>query len=298
MKQGSATNPPSISVIVPMHDRRAYIEECIDSIFAQTFQDFEILCIDDGSTDGSAEFCTETYGTDSRFHLVRQAQAGAGAARNRGLALAHGKYAAFLDSDDFIGVDALEKMFRLAEVTQADVVESMGRYLLREGENVLHPLAEDPKQSSEPYGLSQNLAERMPWYQEAPFNVGSRLYRRAFLAREHLQFPELMCHEDSVFLTECFFRARVYVRTPFFYYVQRLSDTSILRGWKTLEDVLRVAEEIPRVVACIGENLGRLSFFKEHPEALRRVQGIQVTAMLRVAQTWMERVRRESAEAV
>ena len=69
MKQGSATNPPSISVIVPMHDRRAYIEECIDSIFAQTFQDFEILCIDDGSTDGSAshhvspssEICTAFF---------------------------------------------------------------------------------------------------------------------------------------------------------------------------------------------------------------------------------------------
>ena len=66
------TYQPLVSIIIPLYNRRRYIEECIDSIFAQTCQDFEVFVVDDGSTDGGAELCEEKYGGDARFHLVRQ----------------------------------------------------------------------------------------------------------------------------------------------------------------------------------------------------------------------------------
>lgn len=79
------TVQPLVSVIIPLYNRREYIEECIDSIFAQTCQDFEILCIDDGLTDSGPEFCEEKYGDDARFHLVQQSNQGTWAARSHGL---------------------------------------------------------------------------------------------------------------------------------------------------------------------------------------------------------------------
>jgi len=88
-----------VSVIVPLYNKAPYVRRALDSIGAQTLSDLEAIVVDDGSTDGSAEIA-EAY-TDPRFRIIKQANAGPGAARNRGLAEARGPLAAFLDADDF-----------------------------------------------------------------------------------------------------------------------------------------------------------------------------------------------------
>jgi glycosyltransferase involved in cell wall biosynthesis len=87
-----------VSVVVPLYDKRPYVERCLHSICSQAFEDFEILVVNDGSTDGSAEL-VQAY-RDDRIRLINQSNAGPGAARNRGLAEAKGEYIAFLDADD------------------------------------------------------------------------------------------------------------------------------------------------------------------------------------------------------
>lgn len=113
--------PPAISVIIPIYNVEKYIERCLASVQAQSFTDFEVLMVDDGSPDRSAELA-EKYTADSRFKLIRQKNGGLGAARNTALAWAQGEYVAFVDSDDAVTADYLKKLYTAAEKNRADVV--------------------------------------------------------------------------------------------------------------------------------------------------------------------------------
>ncbi|MFR3092216.1 MAG: glycosyltransferase family 2 protein [Eggerthella lenta] len=105
---------PAVSVIIPMYNVRPYIEDCLLSLKRQTFGDFEALCVDDGSTDGTLEAARKAGGDDARFSFLSQANAGQSAARNAGIARATGKYVVFLDSDDYYE-DVLQMLFERAE---------------------------------------------------------------------------------------------------------------------------------------------------------------------------------------
>lgn len=91
-----------VSVILPVYNVSEYLRQCMDSIVGQTLKDIEIICVDDGSTDDSLEILKEYEAKDKRVKVIEQKNAGAGAARNNGLAIATGEYLSFLDSDDFL----------------------------------------------------------------------------------------------------------------------------------------------------------------------------------------------------
>ena len=93
---------PKISVIVPVYNVEQYLRICLDSILAQTFQDFEIICINDGSTDNSLKILEEYKQLDDRLVILTQTQSGAAIARNNGIKQAKGEYIQFLDSDDYV----------------------------------------------------------------------------------------------------------------------------------------------------------------------------------------------------
>lgn len=112
---------PSVSIIVPIYKVEKYIARCLDSIKAQILTDFEVIMIDDGSPDRSAEIA-EQYTADPRFKLFRQSNMGVGAVRNRGLSIAAGEYIAFVDSDDAIKPDHLDKLYSAATKSNADIV--------------------------------------------------------------------------------------------------------------------------------------------------------------------------------
>ncbi len=106
---------PEISVIMPVYGVERYVARAVESVLAQTFRDFELIVVDDGSPDRSAEIVAEYAASDERVRLIRQANAGAPAARNRAMELARGKYFYFMDSDDWAEPDMLEGMRALAE---------------------------------------------------------------------------------------------------------------------------------------------------------------------------------------
>ena len=91
-----------VSVILPVYNVSEYLRQCMDSIVGQTLKDIEIICVDDGSTDDSLEILKEYEAKDKRVKVIEQKNAGAGAARNNGLAIATGEYLSFLDSDDIL----------------------------------------------------------------------------------------------------------------------------------------------------------------------------------------------------
>ncbi|MBK8846025.1 MAG: glycosyltransferase [Bacteroidetes bacterium] len=115
------SNSPTISIIVPVYNTAKYLEECLNSLINQTFSDIEIICVNDGSPDGSAEILKSYQGRDKRIIVVDQKNAGLSAARNTGMRLAKGKYIGFVDSDDWIDNNFYEKLMQSAVEHDAEI---------------------------------------------------------------------------------------------------------------------------------------------------------------------------------
>ena len=117
---------PLISIIVPVYNAEPYLDNCLDSIAAQTWENLEVWLVDDGSTDASPALCDARAAADSRFHVLHQANAGVSAARNAALERATGHYLQFVDGDDYLPSTATERLVRTAGATGADLV--IGRF--------------------------------------------------------------------------------------------------------------------------------------------------------------------------
>lgn len=105
---------PQISIIVPVYNTGNFLHKCVDSILAQTFEDFELFLVDDGSTDGSPEICDDYGSRDSRIRVIHQQNQGQSVARNNAIAQMSGQWVMFCDSDDWIHPESLERLYRAA----------------------------------------------------------------------------------------------------------------------------------------------------------------------------------------
>ncbi len=115
-------NEKKVSIIIPIYNAQKHLGRCLDSIKAQTYDDFEVLMIDDGSTDDSGAVCSSFVKNDPRFRYIYQDNRGPDMARKTGIEEASGEYAVFADSDDYVSSDMLEKMVSAMETTGADLV--------------------------------------------------------------------------------------------------------------------------------------------------------------------------------
>lgn len=111
-----------VSVIVPCYNVGCFIAKCLDSIISQTYRSLEVICVDDGSTDGTADILDDYSCRDKRIVVIKQNNKGASGSRNAGLALASGEYVMFVDGDDYIGYSMVAKMLSLAVKNKADIV--------------------------------------------------------------------------------------------------------------------------------------------------------------------------------
>lgn len=116
-------NHAVISVIVPVYNVEKYLSQCIESVQNQTFKDWELILVDDGSPDNCGKICDEYANKDNRIRVIHKENGGLSSARNAGLDAATGEYITYLDSDDYIAVDMLEKMLDIAIKTNADMVK-------------------------------------------------------------------------------------------------------------------------------------------------------------------------------
>ncbi len=116
---------PEISVIVPVYNVEKYLRQCVDSILSQTFNNLEVILVDDGSPDKCPRICDEYAAADSRVRVIHQPNGGLGKAYNVGIAAARGKYIGFVESDDWIEPDMYEELYRSAEKHHSDLVKCM-----------------------------------------------------------------------------------------------------------------------------------------------------------------------------
>jgi glycosyltransferase involved in cell wall biosynthesis len=127
-------NEPKISVIVPIYDVASFLPKCIESILNQSFTDFELILVNDGSPDNSHDICLHYQEIDKRIIIINKQNGGLLSARKTGLASAHAEFISFVDGDDWIDVDFLASMYRIVELHQVDLVIS-GHIRAFEGRN-------------------------------------------------------------------------------------------------------------------------------------------------------------------
>ena len=188
-----------VSVILPVYNTEAYLEDCINSLLQQTLSSVELIFVDDGSTDNSCSIIEEYQKKDPRIHLVRQSNAFAGAARNNGLQHASGEYVIFLDSDDFFEPDMLEELYAQGKKTDADIVLfTADRYDQKTGQFLPTPfyLHSEYLENLEVFSRNDIPDKILTVTTPAPW---SKMFRRAFVQEENLQFQTLINTNDLYF---------------------------------------------------------------------------------------------------
>ena len=210
-----------VSVILPVYNCEKYLRQCLDSLIAQTLQDIEIICVNDGSTDGSLEILREYAAADMRFVIIDSENKGAGAARNLGIEAACGKYLAFPDSDDWFEPEMLSMAYTAAESAKADITVFRAM------------LCDDQTGDSIPCTYSLRL-DRLPIYR--PFAVRDmecsvfrnlmgwawdKLYRRSFVLSNDLRFQEQRTTNDMYFTFISLYKASRITTCEQYLYNQR-----------------------------------------------------------------------------
>lgn len=210
---------PRLSVIVPVYQVAPYLEKCVASILGQTFSDFEVLLVDDGSTDGSGAICDALAEQDVRVRVIHKANGGVSSARNAGLDAARGRYIGFVDADDWIEPAFYEKLVRNLEThPEADFCIGGVRDAYPDGRICRHYTKTLEHQVLTAEQAMTYVGERNHFTCYVPLN----LYRRELF--QSTRFLKGLDHsEDLVMTMELLMRTRfvVYDPSPIYYYFQR-----------------------------------------------------------------------------
>lgn len=189
---------PLVSVIIPAYNAEDYISQCLSSVLSQTLSDIEVIVVDDGSTDRTASIVEELTHRDGRIRLIRQENQCAGVARNKGMEVAEGKYLYFLDADDWIEPDSLEKLCSSAESLGSDIVVARSEgFDNQTGETWLIDYALN--------GVPFDTLIRPSFYVDRLFQrfMGwpwDKLYRAEFIQSSGLLFQPLRTTNDAYFV--------------------------------------------------------------------------------------------------
>lgn len=230
---------PAISVVIPLYNAEKYVGECLDSLLAQTFQNFEVIVVDDCSTDNSVkvvESYAEKFGGRLTLTHMKKNSGNAGFPRNKGIELSIGEYIFFLDPDDTITPTAFEELYSVAKEFNADVVQCEKYYEIPEK---FWNDAEFRKQLkpysyqiggfvNEPTLITEDFAERIKDFRQVKFlhNVWSKLILRNFLIEDELTMTNTP--GQDLFFTACVIcSAKNFVRVPNVVNYYRIRENSI-----------------------------------------------------------------------
>src|SRR3954468_8067723 len=166
--------PPRISVVVPVYNVEPYLAECLESLAGQTVKDLQVIMVDDGSKDRSAEIAQEFADRDERFHLVKQPNGGLGNARNTGITHATGEFLAFVDSDDYLPPNAYELLLGALDETGSDFATGNVQRVTVKGTRQVYFLADTFTKTRLATHISEFrrlIADRTAW---------NKLWRKSF----------------------------------------------------------------------------------------------------------------------
>lgn len=234
---------PTVSVIMPVYNAVKYLANTIESILNQTYKDFELILIDDGATDGSSEICKDYAQKDSRIIYINQQNKGICAARNKGILIANGKYLAFSDHDDIYELNYLQRLYDLAEESNADVVKCSVKYYNQDSSG---KIKEEYSILKEEVILHRDIIDRYCEFPICFWGVWNALYKRELIRKNFIEFDETMKYgqEDFMFNIELLPHITKMASTSECLYVhyKRLSQsTSSKFNYKRMESSFKYA---------------------------------------------------------
>lgn len=215
----------TISVIVPIYNSERYLEKCILSIVGQTYENIEIILVDDASTDGSKKICEYWKNRDKRISLLcNQVNRGAAFSKNKGLEIASGEYISFIDSDDWIASNMLCTMVSILQKYQADIIETPLLKVDSEIANVENMIS-SPKEEIEILSVEEALKELMmnAKLHQTPCN---KLYKRTVI--DNIRFPIGKYIDDEFWTYQVIGKSnRVIYYSHYFYYYRQHSSSAM-----------------------------------------------------------------------
>ncbi len=265
-------NSVKVSIIIPVYNTEKYLRQSLESAINQTLKDIEIICINDGSTDNSLNILEEYSRKDERIKIITQPNQGQANARNLGISFAKGEYIGFLDSDDWVEVNAFEKLYY--ESKNNDIIMSPA---------IVFNQAQNSYNSNDSY-FSLNIIPNGLFYRDftykdcydfifricvAPWN---KIYKRQFLIDNNILFPENLIFEDNIFTIKALLKAKsikVIKDSLFYYRVDNKSSTTHSNGksdWKKL-DIFKIMKLEEAFLKESNEYKNLETYFKFHKKS-------------------------------
>lgn len=232
----------NISVIVPIYKVEPYLRRCVDSLIRQSYEDFELILVDDGSPDNCGVICDEYAAADPRVQVIHKTNGGLSDARNAGLEIARGEYIAFVDSDDWVAPNYLHQMLSVLEEAGADICEC--DILKTEGAEENITVASGVPEIFETVEALEQLIQDGKFHQY----VWNKLYRRDVIT--DILFPKGKTNEDEFWTYQVFGNAKKIIKISdvLYFYFQRpgsiMGETYSLKRLDGLEAKLQRQEYI------------------------------------------------------
>lgn len=231
---------PKISIIVPIYNVENYLARCLDSLLTQDYEDFEVIAINDGSTDNSLTILQEYAKKDPRIYIINKENNGVSSARNDGLSMAKGEFIGFVDPDDWIDSQMYKDMLKIAEEDQIDIV--MCSYIREFGTHSKEKIFAFPERSN--YfndEVHKKILRRLvgplneevanPELLDAWGTVWSKVYRAEIVKNNNIQFVDLSeigSNEDTLFnIHACYYAKSFVFLNRAYYHYWRANSTSI-----------------------------------------------------------------------
>ncbi len=248
-----------LSIVVPIYNVISYLYQCVASIIEQTFDDYEVLLIDDGSCDGSGKLCDYFSSKYSNIHTFHRENRGPGCARNFGMDMASGKYILFVDADDYLAKEALEILIMTIETTKCDEILFGGVSFKNAEFNDSNGMMRNYKRKS----LLSEVVSGKEMLRKSLLNgdyytvVFLRLFSTNYLKLCNIRFGEEGIHEDEGFGIISLLCAEKVISIPNILYFRRCRSNSIMSSLKIKDSVLGLERAFEQI----------MDFFKDNTDA-------------------------------
>lgn len=215
---------PLVSIVIPVFNVEKYLSECLDSVISQNYDNLEIICVNDGSTDNSYRILERYQKGDQRIVLINQNNLGLAAARNTGLRFANGSFVMFVDSDDWIEKNAVTAVYRAFDDDDVDIVCYGAMYRYED--------KHEPDKIAMRYKYDVKKKPEGGWITKVSITAWAKMYRTDFLRRNKLEFQDGLYYEDNPFFWECVSSAKKIALSKEILYNYRIRSNSIMSNSK------------------------------------------------------------------
>ncbi|MBR2786956.1 MAG: glycosyltransferase [Clostridia bacterium] len=253
-------NNDLISIVVPIYNVEEYLKRCVDTIINQTYKNLEIILVDDGAKDNSGKICDEYINKDNRIKVIHKENGGLSDARNVGLENANGEYIAFIDSDDYISKDFIEKLYNLcieknAEIAQCSYQRVYDNKNSEENNTEIKTVTMDGNEAILKLFASKNSEYTVAW---------NKLYKTS-LFDTGIRYPKGMLHEDEATTYKLFYKAKNIVVTNeelYYYYIRKNSITNKKYTLQRLDFIKELEEQLEFFKTRNEENLYKETYYR------------------------------------